>query len=495
MHRISIWLPIAALAALGACSDTYGPKDSTQTGNPPILDDGRVSLEVSAGEVRITGKPASVAPAGATIEITNLTTGMLISGMAAADGSFAIRVDGSVNDTFAVRVLAGDEESKVVYVVRGGALVAEGGDGSLSCSEYSELARAVLRGSAAAADRSCSSDLDCAVVPLPSCHPGCDAAYVSNAGVSQVEATLAAVRNGLCADAKQDGCNSGPPPCSGFRPASCVAGQCNFAGEATSCEARAQLAEAVIAEALAAADTSCESDSDCATAGTVSACTEACSEHVVSRAGKATIEAAVAEVEGGVCAAFEVDGCYVERQPCVPPQPAVPRCDAGQCKLVPAPINEDPPSCVSCFTETLRWGRRGGLVYYEDQSELAPCAHYTHERQQPGGSGDVTLMCERDLVACNSIGSTGAVMNALGHPDVQGALAASPIVYGIDGRGVDGTVFEIVQGSRVIVVGGPCRDTVPGCVPTPPGVQALVDLLQAIDQAMLMSDECAAFVP
>ena len=149
------------------------------------------------------------------------------------------------------------------------------------------------------------------------------------------------------------------------------------------------------------------------------------------------------------------------------------------------------------MTETLRWGLSGGLVAYQDQSELAPCAHYTRRRMMKQNPHSVTMTCELDLVACNSVWSTGAVMSALAQQDVQGALAAaSPVVYGIDPRGLDGTVFEIVLGSQVIDVGDPCRDAVPNCVPIPPGVQALVDVLQAIDQQMLTgSDECAAFMP
>jgi hypothetical protein len=385
MHRM-IWLLIAALAA---CTNAYGPKDSTQTGNPPILDDGRVSLEVSADEVHITGKPAAAKPSGATIEITNLTTSKVITGMAAADGSFDIRVDGSVNDTFAVRLLADGKESQVVYVVRGGALV---DDGSLSCGEYAELAGAMVAG------------------------------------------------------------------------------------------------------AIAFADTSCESDSDCVTTGRATACTDACSDQVVSRAGKAMIEAAVAEINGAVCKGFKDAGCRIEGLPCVPPQPSAPRCSAGQCKLVPITMNEDPPSCVSCFTETLQWGLSGGLVAYTDQSELAPCAHYTHRRLTRANPDAVTMACEGDLVACNAVWSTGAVMTAVAQSDVQDALAASPVVYGIDPRGADGNVFEIVLGRKIINVGGPCRDTAPTCVPIPPGVQALVDVLRAIDQQMLSSDECAAFL-
>ena len=109
-----IWLLAAALAA---CTNVHGPKEGTQTGNPPVLDRGRVTLEVSADEVHITGKPGAAAPGGATIEITNLTTGKVIEGTAAADGSFDVRVDGSLDDAFVVRAVA--ERRAVAAGLRG----------------------------------------------------------------------------------------------------------------------------------------------------------------------------------------------------------------------------------------------------------------------------------------------------------------------------------------------------------------------------------------
>ena len=38
-----------------------------------------------------------------------------------------------------------------------------------------------------------------------------------------------------------------------------------------------------------------------------------------------------------------------------------------------------------------------------------------------------------------------------------------------------------------------CENAPPNCIPTPPGVVALVELLESLDQQMLMTDECADF--
>ena len=483
-----IWLLVAALAA---CTNTHGPKGSTQTGNPPLLDRARVTLEVGAADVHITGEPGAATPGGATIEITNLTTGQIIEGRAAPDGSFDVRVDGSPNDAFVVRVSANGEQSAPVYVVRGGAEIA-GEDGSLTCDQYTELAHAVLEASAAAADRSCNSSADCMTVPLSAGCVPCFLASVAVNGVSQVEATLEAIDNGLCASSLVEGCRYPRARCGAPAPPECVAGQCTALSE-LSCSERHAKAEATLAEAVQAADTRCESDSDCTLLEGATLCGGNCGLGVASRAGAAQVQQTLAEINAGLCANFSEDGCKYEPVPCILLPIPPPRCEAGQCTQAgPAP-DAGTPDCTTCFAETLVWGLNGGLRAFEDVSELAPCAHYTHRRRPYGDPGVDELSCDRDLVACNSVASTGAVMTALGHADVQRALGESPVLYGTDPRGVDGTVFRMLLGDKMIEVGGSCEGAPPTCMPAPPGVVMLVELLQNIDAAMLMTEECADF--
>lgn len=481
------------LALLGACSHTHGPQDSTQTGNPPALQEGRLTLEVSAGEVHITGGTGAVSPGGARIEVTNLSTGEVVEGFAADDGSFDLRVDGSLNDVFAVSAVASGQESPPVYVVRGGAAITSE-DGSLSCDEYGELAAAVLDGSEAAAGKSCDSDGDCvAVAKSTSCLHDCAYAFVTSAGADQIETTREALRDGLCEAYSRAGCTSPEGECDSPGDARCVAGKCTAPGGSLSCEELDQQAHSVIAAAVATADTQCGVDSDCIEVSLNAECIRGCDSAVVSQPGNALIEAAVAEADRGPCATLIADDCPVIAVPCPAPPATRPRCDMGQCTLVSLHTDEGLPDCVQCISQTLQWGMNGGLVYYQDISELAPCARYERRRVPIGDPSIDAIACVRELVACNGSASTGAVLTALARPDVQLALSESPVVYGIDGRHTDVPVFEIRLGSQVIDVGGPCNASTPGCVSPPADVQALVDLLQAIDQQQLATDECAAF--
>lgn len=487
-----IWLVAAALVA---CADTHGPSSSTQTGNPPLLDRARVMLVVGADAFQITGEPGAASPGGATIEITNLTTGQVIEATAAPDGSFDVTVDGSPDDAFVVRVIANGEQSPPVYVVRGGAEIAGDEDGSLTCDQYTELAHAVLEASSAAADRRCSSSADCAAVTLSEGCVVCFRDYAGSDGVSQIEATFDAVQGGLCASAREEGCRFPVPRCVPVTPLECVAGQCTAQAE-LSCEERRAKADATLAEAVQAADRRCASDTDCTVLSGAAMCSSGnCGLGVASRAGAALVEQTLIEIDVGVCANFREDGCPVDPRPPLCPAIAVPspRCEAGQCVDARTVSDAGAPDCTTCFTETLVWGLNGGLRAFEDVSELAPCAHYTYRRQPYLDPGAEELSCERDLVACNQVASTGAVMSALGHADVQRALAESPVLYGTDPRAVDGTVFRMQLGDRMIEVGGSCEGAPPTCIPAPSGVEMLVELLQDVDAAMLATEECAVF--
>ena len=154
--------------------------------------------------------------------------------------------------------------------------------------------------------------------------------------------------------------------------------------------------------------------------------------------------------------------------------------------------NRMPSDCTMCLTDTLTWGLSGGFVAYTDQSSLAPCAHYVHTRTPANGSAQAALSCEADLAACDAR-SGGAVSSALANADVKAALAASPMLFGVDQRAWDGSVFDISVGAHTIEVGGSCDGAPPNCIPVPAGVQALVDVLNAIDKQELSSAACQGF--
>jgi hypothetical protein len=82
--------------------------------------------------------------------------------------------------------------------------------------------------------------------------------------------------------------------------------------------------------------------------------------------------------------------------------------------------------------------------------------------------------------------------------DVYTALAGSTKLYGSDSRPCDGSVMVLTIGSKTLEVGGDCGSG-PGCgqtgpcVPVPPGLKELVDVLNQLDQEETLDPACAAF--
>jgi hypothetical protein len=151
------------------------------------------------------------------------------------------------------------------------------------------------------------------------------------------------------------------------------------------------------------------------------------------------------------------------------------RADAGGC---------------GCTSTALKWGPNGGLVAYQDQSTLSPCRTYTRTRtsylsERPDVTCSVELPCQDTGVGPEH------VQRLLAHPDVQAALKAAPVLYGRDMRPVDGTVFRIDIGGKIIDVGTACSAAA-GCRPIPAGVEALRRGLTGIDALGLRQRECAS---
>lgn len=415
-------------------------------------------------------------------------------------------VDGSPNDAFVVRASAGNgaAASSPVYVVRGSAAVGGGTTGTLSCQQRQDLAAVQLAHVAQSASTGCAIDLDCQVVRANvSCSQPCGYMVVSSEGKAQLDAASRAIDAGLCASYAKDGCQNKQEDafCNVVPAVMCSAGQCVRVDPqgSLSCYERQQMATAQMQQAVQAADRSCNLDADCLVAPTATVCADNCGlEPVASQAGKAVIEAVVSSINGGLCASFSSDGCLPAPSACLD-GPVIqplgdPACRGGQCtRSVPAP---NPSNCTTCFTEAIDWGPgpNSGLMPSVDHSTLSPCVHYTHRRTPSGEPSILPLSCETDFAACNSVASSGAVMSALANPDVQQALASSPVAYGIDSQLGAAGELEIKVGTRVIDVGNTCSGP-PNCIPVPSGVQALVDLLRAIDQGELATPACKAFNP
>lgn len=103
----SVVLPIGAVG----CA-------STDTGNPPLVDEERIRIEPSEGGVRVSADAGAVS-AGAAIEVENLSTGVTATTTAGDDGSFEVEIAGSTADDYRI-VVTSDGRSESVTIPSAG---------------------------------------------------------------------------------------------------------------------------------------------------------------------------------------------------------------------------------------------------------------------------------------------------------------------------------------------------------------------------------------
>jgi hypothetical protein len=192
-----------------------------------------------------------------------------------------------------------------------------------------------------------------------------------------------------------------------------------------------------------------------------------------------SINAAVRDIEAQECAAFDVAGCKAAEPVCGDSAIEI-ACVDHVCTRSNPEVLAD---CVVCMEQAVEWevDADGG----RSVSRVEPCARY--QRQLSSADGD-EYVCNAQVVACGPNASSGAISTALAHPDVQ-ALATrnvNPIRFG-DTRG---DTFKIRIGVRELVLGGSCDGVPSGCIPVPPGVEALRELLPKIDQSMIATGAC-----
>ncbi|HTN90786.1 MAG TPA: hypothetical protein VL242_44235 [Sorangium sp.] len=140
-----------------------------------------------------------------------------------------------------------------------------------------------------------------------------------------------------------------------------------------------------------------------------------------------------------------------------------------------------------CVEDAVRWGSRGGFGA-DKTSTLSPCRTFSYEQRAPG-SDVPRLTCSQELLSCEESVSAGEVAAAFDHPDVVAALAAAPVLYGVDARELDGRLFRIERGDAAVDVGYDCQGRA-GCVPIPDGVAALVELLGELEREQLALVAC-----
>jgi hypothetical protein len=134
-----------------------------------------------------------------------------------------------------------------------------------------------------------------------------------------------------------------------------------------------------------------------------------------------------------------------------------------------------------CIATKLAWNWDGGFVAYVDRSDISPCRNYTRTRE---ASGSITKTCSKEMLKCGAGDAIdmGDVQAALANADVVAAFKSAPVLYGRDSRPVDGQVFRINYGGKVVDIGDDCG-AISACKPIPEGLKKLKTLLQAIDMS------------
>lgn len=96
------WVALFGATLLAAFALACGGRVSTDTGNPPVIDESLIQLEPSANGTRVVGSAGAVSPAGATVRVVNTSAGDSVETTAGMDGSFDATVPSSPGDDIAV---------------------------------------------------------------------------------------------------------------------------------------------------------------------------------------------------------------------------------------------------------------------------------------------------------------------------------------------------------------------------------------------------------
>lgn len=227
--------------------------ESTETGNPPVVDSGRFALMQIGGDVEIVGAPGAVRPGGSTIEITDSVSGHSASAQSAPDGSFAL----TLRDV--------------------------------------DLARASFTIRVSSVD-----GMSTAHLPSPSGQGG------PRSGPER-EAETTADAASAAPFAQPD---AGPSSSDAAQPASLDAGTVNL-----SCAELDQAVDLRLQQALGAPEVECTQGAACTPVATRTSCLESC-PILVASGSVATVEAAVAQVERELCTQHKAQGCAVQTEQC-----------------------------------------------------------------------------------------------------------------------------------------------------------------------------------
>jgi len=130
-------------------------------------------------------------------------------------------------------------------------------------------------------------------------------------------------------------------------------------------------------------------------------------------------------------------------------------------------------TCGLCTSETIRWRPDGGFTFERSRWELSPCDRLLEQVTFADDTEPTTCTGALGDFDCDALARIEALKETA---PVRMLRDAAPVVLGRDTRPVDGQIQIVWIGGDQIGVGGDC-DTDPDCVPVPPEMRELVDLL------------------
>lgn len=338
-HLLRACIPCLLLAVaplLSHCGDAAGY--GTETGNPPKLEEKQLYLEVAAGGIRVVGTPGAIAPPGASVRVTNVTTGASVETTAAIDGSLDVVIAGEPGDELEVTVSSGGQETSERLSF--GEIGRRTDLSQVSCDGLEATLAQTASDVFDSADAACDVDVDCVFAESETaapCYYECSTHVLSRAGLTFASSQGQQQTAPLCA--ALEGCiRPDFEQCSSVSPGlpTCVAGRCEAVARVPpTCDELLESAETRRSQLRAEADKACVRDADCGLARVGVRCLADCGRSVegVAVSAVAALEARVRDdVDSTYCAVAVGYGCN-EPDCAIPPEPGEAFCDGGTCAV------------------------------------------------------------------------------------------------------------------------------------------------------------------
>ncbi len=241
-------LTALSLTLLCACARTT---DSTETGNPPVIDVELIALVEKSGEVHVVGEPKAIRPGGGRLEVTTVASGDVARGDVGEDGSFDVAVDGTLDDQYRLRAIGAKASSEPVYFDRGGVIdapdagaagaggaadAAAGDAGDLSCEDLGVQIQDRFAQVEADFAGTCLSNADCGETRAAAhCPIYCHGVALAYEWLPMSASVIDSIGSSLCEPFAAKGeCPLINADCTLSPPIACVESQCTLC-EGASC--------------------------------------------------------------------------------------------------------------------------------------------------------------------------------------------------------------------------------------------------------------------